>query len=269
MIYEMEELMPVIARLAEKYTSKESTSVSYDTARQLMEAVLYCIHECEEEKPGSLPEGVKPDCRAAYEEGYRIAHEKVIRAKELYHQIAAEFDDFGCRNYRDTVIKGMPAFFTKYDLRFLPQDHVLTLDYPVFHLNQEKKGIDLILDYLEETAYEQKFLRFFNRKGITDLLEQRYMDYQELYLDNICTPVLLRGAACLAADRDVCDLRLDEEGYAAAEEYFVGNPASMLERKLEVLFDILERNVMKADYRGIFRQPAHEAAVRLNLSMAF
>ena len=35
LLYEMEELVPLVAELSEKYTSKESTSVSYETARQL------------------------------------------------------------------------------------------------------------------------------------------------------------------------------------------------------------------------------------------
>ena len=41
---EMEELLPVVAKLAERYTSKESSSVSYKTAEQLMGAVVYCIN---------------------------------------------------------------------------------------------------------------------------------------------------------------------------------------------------------------------------------
>lgn len=48
MDYKMEDLLPVVAELAEKYTSKESTSLPYEKARQLMEAVLYCIREGEE-----------------------------------------------------------------------------------------------------------------------------------------------------------------------------------------------------------------------------
>ena len=41
--------MPIVAELADKYTGKESTSITYEKARQLMEAVLYCIHEYEED----------------------------------------------------------------------------------------------------------------------------------------------------------------------------------------------------------------------------
>lgn len=45
MTYKMEELLPVVGKLAEKYTSFESTSVTYEKAEQLMGAVLYCIRE--------------------------------------------------------------------------------------------------------------------------------------------------------------------------------------------------------------------------------
>ena len=37
--YGMEELIPVVAELTEKFTSAESSSVSYERARHLMEAV--------------------------------------------------------------------------------------------------------------------------------------------------------------------------------------------------------------------------------------
>lgn len=39
--YHMEELIPIVAMLADKYTSKESSSISYERANQLMEATIY------------------------------------------------------------------------------------------------------------------------------------------------------------------------------------------------------------------------------------
>ena len=45
MEYEMEELITIVGRLAEKYNAHESTSMTYEKAEQLMEAILYCIHE--------------------------------------------------------------------------------------------------------------------------------------------------------------------------------------------------------------------------------
>ena len=43
--FSMEELLPIVAELAEKYTSGESSSVTYERAQGLMQAVLYCINE--------------------------------------------------------------------------------------------------------------------------------------------------------------------------------------------------------------------------------
>ncbi len=46
-MYTMEELVPIVGRLAEKYCAGESSSVTYEKAEQLMGAVLYCIREAE------------------------------------------------------------------------------------------------------------------------------------------------------------------------------------------------------------------------------
>lgn len=49
MNYTMEELVPIVGKLAEKYTTYESTSIAHEKAGQLMEAVLYCIRELEQD----------------------------------------------------------------------------------------------------------------------------------------------------------------------------------------------------------------------------
>jgi hypothetical protein len=48
MNYEISELIPIVAELTDLYTSKESTSITYEKANQLMEAVLFCIQENED-----------------------------------------------------------------------------------------------------------------------------------------------------------------------------------------------------------------------------
>lgn len=40
-LYSMEELIPIVAKLTEEFTAKESSSVTYERARQFMEAVIY------------------------------------------------------------------------------------------------------------------------------------------------------------------------------------------------------------------------------------
>ena len=45
MDYQMEELLPIVSELAQKYAGYESTSVTYEKAQSLMEAVLFCLNE--------------------------------------------------------------------------------------------------------------------------------------------------------------------------------------------------------------------------------
>lgn len=45
MDYQMEELLPIVSELAQKYAGYESTSITYEKAQSLMEAVLFCLNE--------------------------------------------------------------------------------------------------------------------------------------------------------------------------------------------------------------------------------
>ena len=53
-MYDMNELLPVVAMLTKRYTGIESSSVSYEKANQLMGAVIYCIQEMESGGGASL-----------------------------------------------------------------------------------------------------------------------------------------------------------------------------------------------------------------------
>ena len=134
MNYEIEELLPVVANLVEQYTSKESTSVTYEIARQLMDAVLYCIREFEEslyEISSIVPlSGKEISALEAYRQGTVIVIDKVKQSKTRYDEIIESFKSYRNIAYYDTIIKGMPAFFLHYNPTLNPQDHLLTLDYP-------------------------------------------------------------------------------------------------------------------------------------------
>ena len=82
MDYTMEELLPVVGKLTEKYTSLSSTSVTYETAQQLMGAVLYCLREAEYEavKTGknSVATASDMDLWRFYQQGYEAVLDSVI-----------------------------------------------------------------------------------------------------------------------------------------------------------------------------------------------
>ena len=88
MNYKIEELLPIVGTLVNKYTSFVSTSIIYEKAQKLMEAVLYCIHKLElvEYESVPLPEhnsiilSQKITAKQAYETGFSRVEK---RSKQL------------------------------------------------------------------------------------------------------------------------------------------------------------------------------------------
>ena len=197
MNYKIEQLLPLAAELADRYTSKESTSVTYETAGALMEAVLYCMKECEDEGNAVIRPGSMPGVREIYRRGAGLVIEKARRARVLHDAIIRDFEDYGCMNYRDTIQKGMPEFFLHYDPVFAPGRHILSLDYPLLCGNPPLCGVDLIFEYLKGIWTEMQFLNRFHPDMVRRLLSQVSPEYKELYLDNLCDPVLFHVVGCV------------------------------------------------------------------------
>lgn len=222
MDYQIEELLPIVTKLIDKYTSKESSSVSYEVARMIMGAVTYCIDENSEKELRSVViNGKYPPAQQMYEAGYDIVIRKTYEAKRWYEAVIQDFEDYGCKNYKDTILNGMPEFFRRYDSRFNPQDHLLTLDYPTMRRCAGLCGIDLVLEYLKSIYAEKKLLSCFEPQIISDLLESIITDYGDLYLDNICDAVLLRVVQCAIAGRAMKQLKLsaaDQDTILSAAE---------------------------------------------------
>lgn len=260
--YSEEELVELVGMLAQKYTSYESSSVTYDTARQLLGAVTYCIrfgqrqsvkanqandtnkaNHTLEEKHTSEPYKAKE----AYEYGYQCVLEKTKEVAKRYNNMIQEFDSYENLCYLDIVVKGLAAFFRSYDAKFAPQEHLLTLDYPVLEPKQEVFGIDSeeglcgtdsealcgierIDDYLDQIIIEQEFLQHFSREFIITSL-RKYDDRCEELVINVCEVVVekLLTQALGNGDRD--------RAKAITESKSEEQLKSMLYRLLEKLVD--------------------------------
>lgn len=188
MEYKMEELLPIVAELAQKYTSGESSSITYERAAYLMEGILYCLAEAGEEE-GILPaEG--QSAWQAYLAGTEKVREKLQMAKKEYERLFPGFCAYGSENYSDTVLKGLAEFFKWYDPVLAPQETILTLDYPVLKDLSAYSGIDAIWLYLQCICLEQKFMGAFEERCVREVLTGYDRHYEKQFY-NICS-VLLR-----------------------------------------------------------------------------
>lgn len=209
MNYEMEELLPIAGRLAARYTGTDSTSISYEKAEQLMEAVLYCIREAELEAPCAAAAKGTP-ARQIYEAGREAVERKVKKSLELYHKLLPEFSDYGNPYLSDTVLKGLPEFFQWYDTEFAPQNTILTLDYPVLRDLSSYMGVDRIYEYLLCVSMEQEFLKAFP-KGLAEKLLYSHCREAHDMADNLCESVLFAMAEYILAKKPLGTEELKEE----------------------------------------------------------
>lgn len=181
-LYPMEDLIPVVAKLAEKFTAKESSSVTYERARKLMEAVIYCIAHLETGETALAAAGTLP-VGEAYRLGYEAVIDKTKNTREKYNKLMDFFDHYGNRNYRDTIEKALPGFFLYYDVKFAPTEHRITLDYPVFGLDMTLEGIDRISQYVDAVYEEQRWLMQFPRTFVIDALRSFHPRYEAEYFN--------------------------------------------------------------------------------------
>ena len=178
-IYTMEQLLPVVAQLTNRFVSCESTSVTYERARYLMEAVIYCIaHFYEAEEKEELMSASIVSAEKAYQLGYENVIQKVRKVQESYNELIGSFCHYGNRNYRDTVEKALPAFFLYYDPRFAPMENIITMDYPLFGLNMELCGIDMIEQYVNAISREQQYLKRYPIDFVVEKLRSYHPTYE-------------------------------------------------------------------------------------------
>lgn len=181
--YQLEELLPVVAELAARYTGYEHSSITYERAEMLMGAVLYCIHEYTDPKEAVQPAGSVP-AEEAYRIGRAIVIQKIRQLHALYNDMILDFRDYGMECLRDTIVNGIPQFLLRYDVDYAPQETLLTLDYPVREDLTGLNGIDAVLTYVECVEKEQRFLRQFDEGFILERLRAYHPEY-EMLVENI------------------------------------------------------------------------------------
>ncbi len=262
--YGVEELLPVVEKLTGQYTSRESSSVTYEAAQTLMEAVVYSIDACTWDGGDGMVRGAgKPDVWEVYGRGRDVILEKVYEVKRQYEDVLDDFKDYGCKNYGEVVREGLPRFFARYDPQFVPQDHLLTLDYPLVMGIPEGCGVKLMGKYMAGVQMEKRLLDCFDERFVRGLLEKTLPDYQSLYLDNLCHPVLLNTVGCLIAEKPVGRGGLEVADYVEVAGYFEGCDVEKVTSNVRGVIRMVVGRLLDENAAAYFEGAANDYAVRM------
>lgn len=242
-LYGMEELLPVLAVLTRKFTSGESSSVSYERARHLMEGIRYTIYIYERE--GNLVGGRKPDASEAWRIGQELLARMVQETQEKYRLVCEHFQAYGNRNLQDTFVMALPGFFRLYDRKFAPQETIITMDYPVLSKTSGVTGILAIDQYLDAIAAEQNFLQRFPEEYVKGILMRFQKDYQSQFF-NLGRIVLRHLWGCMLIEKRLGETSVEED-YIALRELVEQNTEEELRQQLLFLIRSLDRKSEKAE----------------------
>lgn len=228
MEYPMEELIPILAELTDRFTSKESTSVTYERARELMEAIMYCIRQCEMQ--GNLVDRKGLSAREAYQYGYQSLIEKIKNTQNMYNEMILHFCAYGNENYQMTVTRALPGFFRYYNPQFAPQETIITMDYPTICPVTDACGIHAIATYIEYIYYEQIFMGAFPQDYVYQVLTKFQASYRKQFY-NICIIILRHVLGHMMIDKKLGQ-ECGEEEYDTLKSIIRENDQQWLEETL-------------------------------------
>lgn len=243
--YQTEDLIPIVADLAAGYTGSDHSSITYEAAQGLMEAVLYCIHEFEVSEADGLLAGAVP-AKEAYRLGGRLVLKKVRYLHSLYDRLTADFDHYGSQCLEDTIIKGIPQFLLRYDAKYAPQETLLTLDYPILKNIDSLCGADAVFEYVTCVSFEQQFLKKFDRPYIIRTLRASCSSY-ETFMENICAPVLQNVIGRMILKKPLNSGSFSDDEYKHMEEVLRSQPISRLEPALSNMIRFLTEQYFNRD----------------------
>ena len=232
------DIISLLGERVEKFTMRDSTSVTKETAERILGSILYCIKSDSNNtiKNSSLDKSLikeeNLDIRTAFYNGLLIKKEKIKKAKILCENIKREFCFIDNCYYKDIIWKGMDAFFKNYDVEFNPQYNVLTLDYPLYIEIENLSGIDLIYEYLKRFYIEERFLKKFEIHVIEEILRGYNDNFTNLVI-NICKIILRNAIICKILNKNIYELDVKEIDIDRIKKYIENNTQEEMVRLID------------------------------------
>ena len=200
-----DQLMELLAQKAGELTDGTSSSISVETAGELMSSITFVtgVRLKEYECPEHAAEAIR-DCSLTdlFQEGLDSVRCKVSRARSVHRRITEGLFETPSVYYRSTVEDGINGFFRLYDPETGAHKLHITVDYPAFSGRPELDGIEFIERYLSYIEAEDSFCRLFRPEDVHSLMCGITPDYPSCPV-NIFEPVMMAAVGLVICSRPV------------------------------------------------------------------
>lgn len=194
-------LVDLLAWQTRKYTKGESSSVTIETAQELLSSLRYTLTVVTEETGMPYKRLLTEELPPLIRQGQAILQARLEQTKRLWAAVCRTSPELPNGYYADTL-RGIDDYFKCYDLYFFAHLKPPCIDYPLLIAADESlQGLDFTEQYLKRVLTENLFLRRFDGSAVRELLSAVDGDIEEAYLNLSEQPLInAMGLALLGQD---------------------------------------------------------------------
>ncbi|WP_440896663.1 DUF6179 domain-containing protein [Amphibacillus sp. Q70] len=167
------QLMSILEKLIRRYTQGKSSSVTSETAVNILTSVLYAVDaylyhfDDPDEAIDVLKEG---NIIRAYEQGVDLIRQCLEETKQLYKELNNNKLDVAVEAYNITIDQSIPVFLKKYGIIFDAHNTMASIDYPLAIDDMNIQGVYYLRQYLTHLKMETQFCLLFDKDDLQHLL---------------------------------------------------------------------------------------------------
>lgn len=205
------QIIQLIAKRTERYTSGASSSVKIETAQNIMESIFYNISiylKTFSDVDIAITILKETPLLELYKNGDMLIKKKIKCTKKLLDLVKKNIVHTNNYAYNETIKTGIDFFFPSYDIEFSSHETPCIIDYPLSIDKMNLTGIEYIYDYLKKLFLENQFCGKFSFENINCVLKNYYRNYQELLI-NIFKCVLTNALGCTLLNKNIYELNIE------------------------------------------------------------
>lgn len=246
--------MDFIQNYANRYVGGMSSSLPMEEMQSLAASALYQITFCLKEDGISDPAWSTMHAETLFylqKRGIQKLNQKVKESQEHFHRIQRERIKIPQRAYQDTLMKGIPLFFSEYNLAYAAHEIPGSIDYQLSTPIVERGGILFIADYLRQLDLENQFCRKYSPVMIHQLMKAFDKQY-ESHLENHFEHVFLQALGKILLNQNPAALTLTAQDIERLDNLLLPMSACLLKQTLRAASQDLVRR-FSADNEACFQ----------------
>lgn len=239
-------MLSLLAEQTGRYTMGDSTSVTTETAQELLDSLWYTLSvvtDAEQMPPATL---LQEDLRSLVKRGQDVLQTRLGGVKRLWETVCRTAPQERNVYYTDTL-REIGNYTKQYDLHFFAHRVPAGIDYPLLcPVSERLCGLDFAEQYLKCLLAENALLHSVSEQALVRVWRAVAPDYRNFYM-NQCDQPLTNAVGLAMLGKNPRTLLVQDADRAALEQSLLRETAAGRTQRLDEAVDAVCRAFGIAD----------------------